>query len=61
MGGHAPHYTVVNNHNEPTGHTDDPGVEHADAGDMGDGGDAGDGGDFGDVGGDFGDAGGFDF
>ena len=63
MGGHAPHYTVVNDHGDPTGHTDDPGIEHADpdVGDHGDMGDGGDGGDFGDVGGDFGDAGGFDF
>jgi hypothetical protein len=59
--GHAPHYTVINEHNEPTGHADDPGAEHADPGDGGDFGDGGDGGDFGDAGGDFGDAGGFDF
>jgi hypothetical protein len=62
MGGHAPHYTVINEAGAPTGHTDDPGMEHGDPGDTGgdfDGGDAGDaGGDFGDFGGD---AGGFDF
>jgi hypothetical protein len=28
--GHHPHYTIVNEHNEPHGHTDDPGAEHAD-------------------------------
>jgi hypothetical protein len=61
-----PDVVVVNAANEPTGHVDDPGIEHADpgagaeAGDAGDAGaDAGDaggdfgGGDFGDFGGDF--------
>lgn len=68
---HTPHYTVINEHNEPTGHTDEPGAEHAepDAGDHGDaggdhgdgGGDHGDGGGWGDWGGDGGgDFGGFD-
>jgi len=56
---HTPHYTIINEHNEPTGHADDPGAEHtsaeSDLGGDGGGGDAGgDGG--GDLGG--GDAGG---
>jgi hypothetical protein len=47
-----PSMVVVNHHNEPTGHVDDPGIEHADPG-HGDHGDHGDhGGDHGDVGGD---------
>jgi hypothetical protein len=65
---HAPHYTVINEYNEPTGHADDPGAEHADPGndvdgDAGDAGDAGDTGDTGDAGGwgDWGGDGGGDF
>ena len=47
---HPPHYTVVDESNQPTGHTDDPGAEHADPGaDAG-----GHGGDHGDAGGDHG-------
>lgn len=63
----TPHYVVVDQHNQPSGHTDDPGAQHADAGggDLsgGDGGDMSYGGDMssGDMGGgDFGDFGGFE-
>ncbi len=71
---HTPHYTIINESNEPTGHVDDPGAETsgaesdlgADNGDVG-GGDGGDGGGgWGDWGGDGGgsdfggDFGGFD-
>jgi hypothetical protein len=70
---HTPHYTVINEYNEPSGHTDDPGAEHGDTGGDhgGDHGDHGDGGAHGDDGGDGGgdgwgdwgggDGGGFDF
>jgi hypothetical protein len=59
-----PDVVVVNAANEPTGHVDDPGIEHADPGGGAEaGGDAGaDAGDAGDAGGDFGgDFGGGDF
>jgi hypothetical protein len=71
--GHHPHYTVINEYNEPHGHTDDPGAEHAshDTGDAGvdadgdgyvDGdADAGGGGDDGGGWGDWGGDGGGDF
>jgi hypothetical protein len=63
---HHPQVVVVNEHGEPEGHADDPGMEHGDGGDHADadmgggddfggddfGGDFG-GGDFGDFGGDF--------
>jgi hypothetical protein len=57
---HTPHYTVINEYNEPSGHADDPGAEHADPGDGGHDGDAGgdSGGDAGDGGGGWGDWGG---
>lgn len=56
---HPPHVTIVNEDNAPTGHVDDPGAEHADAGgaEADVGGDAGDAG--GDGGGDWGDWGDF--
>jgi hypothetical protein len=63
--GHQPHYTVINESNDPTGHADDPGAETAEAdgdygGDGADVADDGGGGEVGDGGGGWGDWGGGD-